>query len=285
MRIGAHVSISGGLAKAVERANNIGANTIQIFSSPPRNWKTNTYSDQEMDDFKQELKRFSISPVFIHAIYLINLASPNPFLYQKSIDTLILDMQFAEKIGAEGVIIHIGSHLGEGLEKVIGRTVTAIETILDKSSKGMHRLVRPYFIVENSAGSKGKIGSKFEDIGKILEKVSDSRMKVCLDTAHAFASGYPVNTREGLEKTIKEFQQTVGLENLIAIHANDSKVPLGKGVDRHENIGKGFLGKEAFKYWLNHPKLKNLPFILETPGFKNEGPDKDNIQILQSLVE
>lgn len=278
MLLGTHLSISKGLNNTVDKAVQIGANCLQIFASAPKNWQESKFTDAEIKNFKDKLLKNNITPLFIHAVYLINLASSNPEIYQKSINSLIADMRSANKLNAKGVILHLGSHLGVGLDKVFPRLILAIKKILQKSPP------KPYFIIENSAGSKGKIGSRLEDLVKIIKKVKDPRIKICLDTAHALASGYKINSRKELDQFLKKFDNTLGLDKLVCIHTNDSKVPLGSGVDRHENIGQGFIGLNGFKLLLNHPKLRHLPFIIETPGFQEKGADKKNLQILKSLI-
>ncbi len=278
-KAGAHVSIAGALDGAIDRAVQIGANCIQIFGSSPQSWQTFIFPLEQVDRFLRKREKEGIGPVFLHSIYLINLASSNPYILGNSIGSLTQYLKFGKVVGVEGVIFHVGSHKGRGFAKAAPQVVEAINQILLRS-KGMGKL-----ILENSAGAGGVIGSKFSELGKIVKAVNNPRVVVCLDTAHAFESGYNLKTKKGLDATLAEFDREVGLEKLVCVHANDSKTPLGSNRDRHENIGEGEIGLEGFRNLLNHPDLKNLPFIIETPGFDKRGPDRKNIEILKSLRE
>ncbi len=276
--IGAHVSAAGTLDLSLDRAENIGAKATQIFISPPQQWAQIQHQDEEIADYKQKLQQKEIELNFIHGTYLVNLATENPEHLQKSIDWLIYAQNMAGKLGVTGTIFHTGSHGGRGFEKVVGQVALALTKVLENSPQNIS------LILENSAGMGGSIGSKFSELGQILQKVGDRRVKVCLDTQHAFAAGYDLKALIGLKSTLEEFNEEIGLENLAAVHANDSKVALGAGKDRHENIGEGFIGREGFENMLNNKAFAEIPFILEVPGFKTSGPDKENIDILNSLM-
>jgi deoxyribonuclease-4 len=207
------------------------------------------------------------------------LATANPSHLERSKDALIDDLTIADRIGAEGVIVHVGSHKGRGFETVIDQIVNSINQIFLEAESNAS------LILENSAGTGDKIGAKFEELGEIIKACGSKQIKICLDTQLTFASGYPIHQKDGLEKALLEFDQEVGIDNLAVIHANDSKVPFLTANDRHENIGEGYIGKEGFGIILANPIMKKLPFILETPGFDNLGPDKRNIEILKQLVE
>lgn len=278
MKIGAHVSTAGGLDKAIERAQAMGANTIQIFGSQPQSWRRRTYDPEQVEAFRRRVEEAGVAPVFLHGIYLVNLATPNPENLVRSQEALAYDLGIASQIGAAGVIFHIGSHRGAGYEQVFQQVVTAIRRVLAQSPAAA------WLILENSAGMGGSIGSRFAELGAIIREVRDERLKVCLDTQHSFAAGYDVATAQGLEAVLAEFDREIGLPLLVALHANDSKVPLGGGVDRHENIGQGYIGREGFSVILRHPALRPLAFLLEVPGFAKEGPDKENVDILRSLA-
>lgn len=277
-RIGAHVSAAGMLDLSLDRAQAIGAECSQIFISPPQQWAQIQHTGEEISQHRHKADQTGIGPNFIHGTYLVNLGTQNPEHLQKSIDWLIYAQHMADKLGVSGTIFHLGSHGGLGLEKVVGQITLAITKILEQSPE------KPYLILENSAGMGGSIGSKFFDLGQILNKVGDYRLKICLDTQHAYAAGYDLKNTIGLRDVLTEFDETIGLENLAAIHANDSKFDLGGGKDRHENIGEGFIGTEGFEHLINHPALQHLPFILEVPGFTGSGPDKENIEILKALL-
>ena len=240
MRIGAHVSTSGGLVRSIERAQTIGAEALQIFGAAPQSWRRKVYSQEEAGAFRAASQASDIWPVFLHGVYLVNLATSVPENLVKSRDALIADMHVCALIGAKGVIFHIGSHRGAGFQQTFPQVVDSIRRVLDETPE------ETWLILENSAGMGNSIGSRFEELGAIMGEVASPRVKVCLDTQHAFASGYQVATAEGLARTMEEFEREVGLAHLVAIHANDSKCPLGGGVDRHENIGEGYIGREGF---------------------------------------
>ncbi len=219
------------------------------------------------------LEKAGIDLVFLHSIYLINLASKNPYILGNSIGSLVQYLKFGKAIGAEGAVFHVGSHKGRGFEKVAEQVVEAMNQILLRT-KGCGKL-----IIENSAGAGGVIGSSFKEIGLIVKALNSPRIAVCLDTAHAFEFGYDIRTKKGLDDAMKEFDREIGLEKLVLIHANDSKTARGSNRDRHENIGKGKIGLEGFRGIVSHPDLRDLPFIIETPP----GSDKDDIETLRSL--
>lgn len=275
-QIGAHVSAALSLDLSLDRAKEIGAECTQIFISPPRQWTKTAHSKKEIATYINKVGRTGIEPNFIHGTYLINLASPNPAQLQQSIDWLNYAQDMASKLNLKGTIFHLGSHQGRGFDKVFDQVCQSLTTILKSSN-------RPYLILENSAGMGGSVGSIVE-LGQILRKVNHPNLKVCLDTQHAFAAGFDLRTNHKLTQTVKKLNQEIGWKNLVAVHANDSKVPLGSKKDRHANIGEGFIGKVGFTNLLNHPNFKNLPFILEVPRFSDNGPDKDNIDILRSLM-
>ncbi len=277
-KIGAHVSIAGSLDSAIDRAVEIGAECIQIFGSAPQSWQPFIFPLDQVESFNRKREEARIAPVFLHSIYLINLASSNHFILGNSIASLERYLKFGKVIGAEGVVFHVGSHRGRGFAEVSGQVAEAIAQILAR--EGIGRLV-----IENSAGAGGIIGGRFKEIGALVRAVNTPRLAVCLDTAHAFESGYDIRTSEGLERTLAEFDREIGLERLVLIHANDSKTPLGSNRDRHENIGEGEIGLRGFAKIINHPSLRDLPFIIETPGFGQTGPDRNNMEILRKLLK
>ena len=277
MRLGAHVSTAGGLDKAVDRAAELGAEALQCFASSPQGWAFKPIPDAQAASFRQKAQAAGIGPVFLHGIYLINLGTEIQANLGKGIESLINYMQVASAIGAAGVIFHGGSHKGAGYDGIFRQTVDSLKTVLAQSPSDVS------LIIENSAGMGDHIGSKFHEIGRIMQAVGDPRVKVCLDTQHTFAAGYSIVTPEGVEETMKEFDREIGVANLVAVHANDSKTPFQSGVDRHENIGQGHMGADAFVAIMGHPAFRNVPFILEVPGFDNKGPDKQNMDILKEL--
>ena len=283
MRIGAHVSTAGGLEKGIERAQAMGAETIQIFGAPPQTWRRRAYSSQEAEAFRAQAAAADIWPIFIHGVYLVNLATSNAENLIKSQDALIADMSLSSAIGAKGVIFHIGSHRGVGYEKVFGQIVDSVRRVLAETPDDA------WLILENSAGMGDSIGRRFSELASIMKEVASARLKVCFDTQHAFSSGYDVATASGLAETVDEFEREVGLAHLVAIHANDSKCALGGGVDRHDNIGEGHIGRAGFEVVMAHAAFRDLPFLLEVPGFpkegkKPEGPDKENVDRLKAIA-
>ncbi len=277
MKIGAHVGTAGGVDRAIDRATEIGAEAIQIFSGAPQAWKRKTYTPAELDAYRAKAGEAGIGPCFIHGLYLVNLASDNPDLLAKSLDALVQEMNAAHTLGAKGVIFHLGSHKGAGYDSRVDQVTAYVRRIIDATPDDA------WLILENSAGMGGSVGSKFAELGKIARESGSPRVKVCLDTQHAFAAGYDVKTRDGLERALEEFEREIGLERLVAVHANDSKCPLAGGLDRHENIGEGHIGREGFENIVAHPVFADVPFLLEVPGFENEGPDRRNVEILKAI--
>jgi len=277
MKVGAHVGSSGGLTTAFERAAAIGAETIQIFGAPPQQWRRRKIRPDECEAFKKMTKETGIEPVFIHGTYLINLATESPDQLVKSTDALTGDMQLASAIGAKGVIFHVGSHKGVGFEQVLPQICETLSKVLDSTPKDA------WIILENSAGMGGSVGSKFTELGAIIKGCKSKRLRVCIDTEHAFASGYNIADPKGVEEAMAEFEREIGLDRLVAVHANDSKVPLGGGIDRHDNIGDGHIGKKGFEVIMGHKAFADVPFLLEVPGVEKQGPDKPNVDALKQI--
>ena len=276
MKLGAHVSASGGVSKSIDRALDIGAEAIQIFASSPRAWKFNHPKPEEVERFRKKSEESGIGPCYIHGSYLVNIGGSEDQL-QKSIDCLVNNMSAAGEIGAEGVIFHGGSHKGKGFDAVLNQAANCLTQVLEKSPDNV------WLCLENSAGMGSHIGSSFREIGRILRVVDHPNLKVCLDTEHCFAAGYNLAVPEELDKVIAEFDSEIGLDKLVAVHANDAKVELGSGVDRHENIGEGYIGISGFESILCNTAFKNVPFFLEVPGFDGNGPDKENLDRLKTI--
>lgn len=281
MKLGAHIGISGGLPKAADMAHLVGCEAIQIFTSNPQGWNFTVRSDEEIESFKTKLKEYKIEYAVGHAIYLINIASSNPYIYTNSINSLISGLVLAERAGLNGVVLHVGSHTGSGFEKGIEQITNALDQALT-STEG-----KVPILLETDAGSGNRIGCKFSDIGLILKKLNkhphSSSLLVCLDTCHIFASGYDIRTESGLDDVIAEFDRGIGLDKLALIHLNDSMGELGSNKDRHEIIGEGQIGLEAFGRIINHPKLKHLPGIIETPDTKTLADEDISLKRLKSL--
>jgi deoxyribonuclease IV len=278
MQIGAHVSTSGGVATCFDRAEAIGAEAAQIFLTPPQQWRSNKVEPDQVLDFHKRSAASSVDSVFVHGVYLINLATTDTVMLTRSTSSLKSSLNTCAQLGIKGVIFHLGSHKGQGLDSVFDQICRACLEVLEASPSDA------WLILENSAGAGGTIGSQFYDLGRIIRQVGSERVKVCLDTQHCYAAGYDVATAEGLEATMSEFEQEVGFDKLVAVHANDSKVELGAGRDRHENIGDGLIGVDGFRRILGHKAFQNVPFLLEVPGFgEAKGPDAPNIDLLKKL--
>lgn len=278
IKVGAHVSAAGALDKCVERAQEIGAETIQLFASPPQSWRHPAHSDEACAALRQRAAVAGIGPLFVHGVYLINLAAADPVHLARSIDSLKRTLDFCAHAGARGVIFHLGSHKGAGFDAVLPQIVDALRQVLASCPNG------PELILENSAGAGDSIGSHLAELGAIVRAVAHTRVTVCLDTCHAFAAGYDVTTAGGVEAMMAEFDREIGLNRLVAVHANDSKAGLGSGRDRHENIGRGYIGEQGFRAILAHPAFDGLPFILEVPGFAGNGPDRQNVETLRRIA-
>ena len=277
MKIGAHVSTAGGMHTGFERAAAIGAECMQIFESAPQQWGTARLTDEQADDFRSRMKDSGIGPVFIHGKYLMNLASADAKIFKTSSSTLRSSLNIAGRIGAQGVIFHTGSHKGLGLDAVFEQICEAARGVLAETPEAT------WMIFENSAGQGGTIGSKFEDLGQILRRIDNPRAKVCIDTCHAFSSGYDLSSKDGVATAMKELDAEVGLKNVAALHCNDSKTALGSNHDRHANIGKGQLGREAIRRFLHHPDLRGKAFILETPA-DPDGLHKTDVRAMKALA-
>ena len=276
MKIGAHVSTAGGLHTAFKRAAALQAETIQVFASSPRAWKFRELKPDVVAKFHEGAESTGIGPVFIHGSYLVNIAGA-PDLVEKSVACLVRNMEVAAEIGAAGVVFHSGSHKGKGFDAVIGSATDALKRVLDESPDG------PLLLVENSAGMKTQLGGAFSDIGEMLNRVDSDRFQVCLDTEHCFAAGYDISDPDGIDAAMSEFDEYIGLDNLAVVHANDAKVEMGSGVDRHENIGEGYIGVSGFETIMGHPAFRDVPFVLEVPGKDKKGPDKENVDRLKSI--
>lgn len=273
---GAHVGVSKGLPSCVDRARELGAEAIQIFVGAPQQWKDASYSDEQVATLRTAIEGRAVGPVFVHAPYLINLASPKPQLRGMSRQALERQLKWCDRIGAVGIVVHVGS----GDED-------AIEVASDSLNKILAAHTGPSAIIlENDAGAGRRIGRTFDQIGELIRRADgDPRLRVCLDTAHTLASGYEIRTPEGLAAVIEEFEREIGFDRLVLVHANDSKVDINTNKDRHENIGDGFIGLEAFGRIVRHPALADKPFVLEVPGLAGVGPDLENLARLRKCLD
>ena len=278
MRIGAHVSTRGGILTAFDRARELGAEAVQVHPTPPQTWRRLHLEAEEVQEFRRRLASTGLGDFFFHAVYLINLGTPRPELLASSEASLAHYLQLANELGVAGVIFHPGSHLGRGFDSVLDQIGSTMRSALE-AAPGEARL-----LVENSAGAGANLGATLPEIRRMLEAVDSPRVGLCLDTAHAFTSGWQLTTEEGLAAALAEFEAEIGWDRLWAIHANDSKAPFGSNRDRHENIGEGAIGSEAFARMLADPRLRRPPWILEVPGQERQGPDRANVDRLRKLA-
>lgn len=275
MKLGAHLSIAGGYKNALHNIVKIGGSSLQIFSSSPRSWNFAKITDSDAQEFISIKKALQIDPVFFHATYLINLADDGKIGHLSKL-SLISELTIASKLHVIGSIVHLGSYKTEKTNEKYTTLITHIKEILEKSPQNTQ------LIIENAGNNK--IGKSLDEIAQIIKDISNSRVTVCLDTCHLYSAGYDLSSSEKLEKFLKEFENKIGLKRISVFHFNDSKDPISSSRDKHENIGSGTIPIEEFKLIMNHPKLSHLPFIIETPGFDNKGPDKKNLDILKRLL-
>ena len=279
MRFGFHISIAGGFSKIVERAKVRGCETIQFFSRNPRGWKYDPMDEKELKGFRVSIQSSGLFPIFLHLPYLPNIASLASKFYKQSIDSITTDLERANQLGAQYLIIHIGHRLESSEDEAIEAVSRGINQALERVKNSV------ILLLENTAGQGTEIGNTFEQIKKIIDGVHQKgRMGVCLDTAHSFEAGYDLSKKDGIERTLQSFDQAIGLKRLHLLHLNDSKTPLGSRKDRHWHIGEGYIGVEGFRYLINHPLLRHLPGIMETPR-KDTIEDLKNMKVIRRLAE
>ena len=280
MRLGAHESISGGLHKAFDRAWSVGCDAVQIFVKPNRSWAVKPLTEEDIAHFKSKAQETDIRPVVAHASYLLNLASPKEDLWQKSRDTLIVELERCEALDVPYLVLHPGSHVGSGEEAGLKRVAQALGEV-QAATPGF----RARILLETTAGQGTNLGYKFEHLAWLIEHAPEGeRLGVCLDTCHVFAAGYELRAAEGYEATMEKFDRIISLARLKALHLNDSKGDLGSRKDRHEHIGQGYIGLEGFRNLLNDPRLEGLPGLLETPKSNDLHEDRENLVVLRELV-
>jgi len=275
--IGAHVSSSGGIHTAIDRAAAMGAESVQVFTQSPRTWRPTNHDPTTFERFRERRAEAGIGGVLCHALYLCNLAAPKDDIYEKSVAALRNTMEVACGIGADGVVFHVGSHLGSGFDVGLERVLPAMEQVLELCSD------ETWLLMENSAGAGGTIGRSIDELATIWEGLDrHPRLGICLDSCHLYVSGIDVTDRAQLDAVLAEVDASVGLERLRALHVNDAKAPLGSNRDRHDNIMEGLLG-ERLGVFLGHPKLQSLPAVLEVPGTDGHGPDATEIRKTKEL--
>jgi len=279
VRIGFHVSISGGFSLAVQRAYELGCTTMQIFSRNPRGWTVKPLAKDDIAEFKRLREKYDISPVFVHTNYLINLASTKPDLYERSIEQFVIDLERTEHLGAEYLVTHLGSASGQEPGWMIDRVSDALNMAMK-----LHKPVAT-ILLENTAGEKGDVGYTFEQVKEVISRLSNTDMiGICYDTCHGFAAGYDIRTKKGVDAIAEKISGTVGLGRLKGMHLNDCLKDFDSHVDRHWHIGEGKIGEDGFKYLLNHKAFKDIPKIMETPKETDED-DPRNMKKVRSLVK
>ena len=280
MRIGIHTSIAGALEKSAHKAVELGANTFQIFSSSPRQWKASEPSAPAIKLFKAAREKYDLAPLVIHDNYLINLASAHEQIRRLSIEAFRGELTRALSVGAEYLVAHPGNYKGQTVEQGILHFIEGVAA----AAAGL-KFEKLMLLVENTVGAGAQLGRRFEQLHVVREygaKMTDLPIGFCLDTCHLLASGYDIATPEGLKETVAEADRLLGLENVRVIHANDSKGAPGSHLDRHQHIGEGYIGLDGFRRILAHPGLRSKAFILETPVDK-DGDDRRNLDTLKSL--
>jgi deoxyribonuclease-4 len=275
--IGAHVSSSGGIHNAIDRAVAIGAESVQVFTQSPRTWRPTNHDPATFERFRERRAEEGIGGVLCHALYLCNLAAPDDAVYEKSVAALRNTMQVAVAIGADGVVFHVGSHLGSGFDAALERVLPAMEQVLELASD------ETWLLMENSAGAGGTIGRSVEELATLYERVGrHPRLGICLDSCHLYVSGVDVTDAAALDRCLDDVDSAIGLDRLRALHVNDSAAPLGSNRDRHANILEGLLG-ERLGVFLASPRLQGLPAVLETAGPENRGPDANEVRKTKEL--
>lgn len=276
--LGAHVSTAGGFEKAIERGEALGCTTIQIFTKSNRQWHAKKITDEEADLFIKAQKQSSIDPVIAHCSYLINIGSPKKDIEKKSVAALIEEVQRCDKLKIRGLVLHPGAHLGSDEQECLKRIAENLDTVFEKTE------TKTTILLETMAGQGSTIGNSFEQLATIYNHSAHKRkIEFCLDTCHVFAAGYDLRTEKTYDALWKKFNDILGIDKLGAIHVNDSKKSLGCHVDRHEDIGKGELGLEAFRLIFNDPRLFDIPKIIETP---KDDPEEDarNLATIRHLI-
>lgn len=280
VRIGIHTSIAGDIALSLELAHGLGANALQVFSSSPRMWErgNSRIPDADAKRFRERRRELGLGPLVVHDSYLINLASPNPVLRTRSVQAFHQEIIRSIALGADYLVAHPGS----GRDGTRDAAIAAISQGLRQAARGL-KLGQLRILLENTAGHGASVGSRFEELKAILDGCPELTLGICIDTAHLFASGWDIRKPHGLDATVKAIDESFGLDRVAVIHMNDSKAGLGSHLDRHEHIGKGKIGLEAFRAILNHPMLAGKAFIAETP-IDRPGDDRRNVATLWKLA-
>ncbi len=279
--IGAHMSVSGGVSRAIERGESIDCRAIQIFTKNNTRWAAPPLKKEEIERFHELYEKSQIRSVFAHDIYLINLASPEKTIYEKSKRAFLEEIERAELLNLDFLVFHPGAHRGSGKEAGLEKIAATVKDTLKQTKDCKVRV-----LFETTAGQGTSLGSTFEELGYLLKNSGDpQRLGVCLDTCHIFAAGYDIRTQKGYKSVFDEFEHYAGVENIRAIHLNDSKGECGSHLDRHEHIGKGKIGKSGFGFIMNDKRFKDVPKVLETPKGEDMKEDVSNMKTLKSLCK
>jgi deoxyribonuclease-4 len=273
--LGGHCS--GGIKKSLDNAHAFGMDAVQLFAQSPRTWRFPEHDPADLERFRERREELGIGAVSIHALYLLNLASPKDDFYERSVDVLRKTVDTGCAIGAESVVFHVGSHLGSGFEAGVQRVVPALRQALERCDE------RTWLCMENAAGTGDTVGRSLEELATLYEALDrHPRLGICLDSCHLYASGYDVTKPAEMDRVVDEVDREIGLDRLRSLHVNDSKTPLGSNRDRHDNVGDGLMG-EKLGVFVGHPKLQGLPAFLEVPGTEGHGPDAEQMRKLREL--
>ena len=274
MLFGAHCS--GGIKKALDKGVDMGAEAVQLFAQSPRTWRFPNHDPTDLERFRERREETGL-PVLVHALYLVNLSAPDQTIYEKSVETMRSTVDAACAIEADGVVFHVGSHLGAGFEAGLERAVPALAQVLDRCNE------RTWLLMENSAGAGGTIGRSVDELAVIFDALDHhERLGLCIDSCHLFVSGVDVTDPSTWAALLDEVDERIGVGRLRVLHANDAKAPLGSNRDRHDNIGDGLMG-DGLGVFLAHPKVQHLPVVLEVPGADGKGPNADELRKLREL--
>ncbi len=281
MLLGAHMSIAGGVFNAFARGESVGCETMQIFTKSSNQWKAKELTDEDLEKYHAEQKRTKIGPVIAHDSYLINLGSPDAALIKKSREAFLVEMERCEKLKIPLLVTHPGSHLGKGEEWGVKRIAESISWLHEQTDGYAVKIA-----LETTAGQGTNLGYRFEQIAAMIERAErPERLAVCMDTCHIFAAGYDITTEKTYKQTISDFDRIIGLDRLAVIHFNDAKKALGSRVDRHEHLGKGEIGKDAFGFFMRDRRFAKIPKLLETPKGDDGEMDKVNLGLLRKLAK
>jgi len=279
--LGAHMSIAGGVEEAPKRGASVGCSAMQIFTKNSNQWKAKPLESKNIDEWFKNIEEAKITSVASHDSYLINLASPDKEALKKSLDAFVEEIKRADQLKIPLLVFHPGSHLKAGEEEGLLKVADSMNRAIDETSKQSDVLLA----IETTAGQGTNLGHRFEHIAYLIDKVENkNRVGVCVDTCHIFAAGYDIRTEKEYKKTFKEFDRLIGIDKIKIFHVNDSKKDFGTRVDRHEQIGEGFIGLDAFGFLMNDKRFANIPMVLETPKGKELEEDKINLKLLRSLI-